>query len=296
MTEQLSPFKMDDESIIKLEENFTPRAPVFQLGDMVMNDQLGRDIQSVIARIENHETLYTDWGLSQIDPYGRRVAVNFYGPSGTGKTMCAESLASYFRSPIIEINYAEIESKFVGDTPKNIVAAFKKAAKTKSILLFDEADSILGRRMTSVTQSADHGVNVSRAVMLRQMDIFTGIVIFCTNLAQNYDQAFVRRIQYHLYFPVPDLNTRKGLWEKLIPSKLPGAADLNLADLAKVSKDLTGGDIRNAILTAAATAVQRKDKKVTTTDLKKSVQDILRAKKEVGHKEEDANANRKTRK
>lgn len=168
---------------------------------MVLSKETAQEIDSVCAKIEYHSVLYDEWGLSTIDPRGDRVAVSLYGPPGTGKTMCAEALAHRFGKPILEVDYADVESKYVGETPKNIRAAFKRAQECGALLFFDEADSILGKRMTNVTQSADHSVNVSRAVMLRQMDLFSGIVVFATNLARNYGPAFVRRIPYHIYMP-----------------------------------------------------------------------------------------------
>ena len=214
------------------------------------------ELDSIISFLSNEDFLFNDWGLSNVFKK-KGVAVNFYGEPGTGKTMCVEAMASKFHLQIIEVNYAQIESRYVGETPKNIVAAFNKAKKANAILFFDEADSLLGSRMINVTQAADHGVNVSRAVMLKQLDDFEGLVFFCTNLAKNYDFAFVRRILFHLNFPVPDIKLRTRLWEKILPQDLPGKNKLNINTLAKLSKNFTGSDIKNAILIASSIAVQR---------------------------------------
>jgi hypothetical protein len=142
--------------------------------------------------------MYDDFGLGEIDPYGGRTAINLYGPPGTGKSFAADAIANELGMGIIRVSYAEIESKYVGETPKNIKAAFQKARETNALLFFDEADSVLGRRLTSVTQSTDHAVNVSRSVMLLELDRFSGVTVFATNLAVNYDPAFVRRILGHI--------------------------------------------------------------------------------------------------
>lgn len=265
-------------------ERFDIRMPSWSLDDMILNAETVQDIDAVCAKIEYHSVLYDQWGLARIDPNGNRVAVSLYGPPGTGKTMCAEALAHRFGKPILEVDYADVESKYVGETPKNIRAAFNKARECGALLFFDEADSILGKRMTTVTQSADHSVNVSRAVMLRQMDLFSGIVMFATNLARNYDPAFVRRIPYHIYMPLPDEVGRQRLWNKLVPTEMPGRNGLDTLELARLSGGLSGGDIKNVVILAATTAVQRKgdSRRITTDDLARALESIFRAKRDVG--------------
>lgn len=263
---------------------FAVREPRFSFDQMVLTPDTVQEINSVCARIQHHGVLYGEWGLAAIDPGGARVAVNLYGPPGTGKTMCAEALARRFGRPILEVNYADIESKYVGETPKNIRAAFAAAAAEGALLFFDEADSILGKRLTDVQQSADHAVNVSRAVMLRQMDLFEGIVVFATNLASNYDAAFVRRIPYHIYMPLPDEECRARLWAQLIPGTMPGKGTISLAVLAEASEGMSGGDIKNAIVLAATRAVQREGaaRQLTTEDLTDAIEAVLRARRDVG--------------
>lgn len=263
---------------------FAVREPRFSFDQMVLAAGVLQDIDSVCARIEHHDVLYGEWGLTAIDPGGVRVAVNLYGPPGTGKTMCAEALARRFGRPILEVNYADVESKYVGETPKNIRAAFMAASSAGAVLFFDEADSVLGKRMTAVQQSADHAVNVSRAVMLRQMDLFEGIVVFATNLASNYDAAFVRRIPYHIHMPLPDEECRARLWAQLVPDAMPGKASIRPAVLAQVSEGMSGGDIKNAIVLAATRAVQREGvaRQLTTEDLTEAIEAVLRAARDVG--------------
>ncbi len=241
-------------------------------------------IKNTLKKLRYHDVLYEEWGLKKIDPKGGSVVVNLFGPPGTGKSFCAEALAHHLGKQIIKVNYAEIESKYVGETPKNIKAAFRKAAETGAVLFFDEADTILGKRLTNVNQSADHSVNLSRSVMLLELDRFSGIVIFATNLARNYDSAFVRRISDHIEFELPDFDCRRRLWEKLTPPELPVSADVHPEWVAELSEGLSGGDLKNLVIAAATRAVRRDDgrRKIERADIIEEIEHIRQAKQKVG--------------
>ncbi len=263
---------------------FDPREPTAKLEDVVLSTAVQAEVHTMLSRMQHHRVLYEEWDLKSIDRGGQKLVVNLYGPPGTGKTMLAEALANRLSRKIIDVSYAEIESKYVGDTPKNIVAAFKAARESDSVIFFDEADSILGKRLTSVTQASDHGVNVSRAVMLKELDRFSGIVLFATNLARNFDGAFVRRILFHLHVPAPDREGRLRLWRKLIPKAMPGSVELDYEKLADATDGMVGGDIKNAVVQAAAVAVQREssERRVRNEDLLEASDRVKRAKLEVG--------------
>jgi ATP-dependent 26S proteasome regulatory subunit len=274
---------------------FEVRDPKYRLSDVIM-PAVTRDQYSILlSRIRNHDLIYIDWGLANVDPLGQGKAVNFFGPPGTGKTMCAEALAAELKYKILDVSYAEIESKYVGETPKKIRAAFQAASQKspdRVLLFFDEADAILGRRMTNVTQAADHSVNVSRAVMLKELDRFEGIVVFATNLAKNFDGAFVRRIMQHVPVPLPDADNRKKLWERLIPSRVPGRDSLEWDVLAGSSDGLAGGDIRNAVVLALARAADRvgSNRIIQMADLDEAIHGVQRAKAEIGRDFDSPNA------
>lgn len=263
---------------------FTPRRPLRSMDDLVVPASSRGRIDLALRQVDHHETLYQEWNLKKIDPYRTGAALNFYGPSGTGKSLAAEAIAHYRGCPLIDVSYAEIESKYVGDTPKNIVACFRTAEEHGAVLVFNEADSILGSRLSNVTQSSDHSVNVSRAVMLSQLDAFRGLVVFTTNFPRNYDAAFVRRILVHVRFDLPDEQTRRTLWASLIPAEVPGARSLDLAALVTSSAALSGGDMVNAIKAAAARAVSRDAGRrvLRTDDLLTEIDAIRQAKSEVG--------------
>ena len=265
-------------------ESFVPRPPSQRLDQLVLAPEVRARLQTLLSRIRNHRLLYEDWGLAEIDPRGAHVAFNLYGPPGTGKTMCVEALAAELGRPIIDVSYAEIESKYVGDTGKNIASAFAAARTAGAVLFFDEADSILGKRMTSVTQAADHGVNVARAVMLKQLDSSEGIVAFATNLAHNFDNAFVRRILAHIEIPLPDAPARLALWQRMLGIRVPGREAVDWSALADRSAGLAGGDIKNAVVIAlAATAEKRpEERRVATADLLDAIDHVQSARRAVG--------------
>lgn len=270
-------------------ELFEVEQPQRRLADLVLDAETLAEIRAMLTKIRHHRLLYEDFGLGEIDPRGGRTAVNFYGPPGTGKSLAAEALAGEMELGLIRVNYAEVESKFVGETPKNIKAAFAKADKANALLFFDEADSILGQRLTNVTQSTDHAVNLSRSVMLLELDRFQGVVVFATNLASNYDPAFTRRILAHIRMPLPDAAARLRLWQRHIPSRLPvQLAPADWPRLAAESEGLAGGDILNAVLYAAARAVERDgaQAQVRLADLRAALESGKRAKQEVGQVQE----------
>lgn len=238
----------------RAEISFAARKPVYSLSDIVLNNQVKQQIKILISRIRNHKLLYETWGLKKIDPQGTHIAVNFYGPPGTGKTMCAEGLASELKKDLIEVSYAEIESKYVGETGKNIRNAFQRAKECGAVLFFDEADAILGSRMENVTQAADHAVDVARAVMLKELDSYDGIVVFATNKFEKFDRAFIRRILQHIEIPLPDEESRLKLWQTLFVPNVPGRDTLDWQQLAKESEGMSGGDIKNCVILACSEA------------------------------------------
>ncbi|WP_432932397.1 ATP-binding protein [Microbispora sp. CA-135349] len=273
-----------DEAAKETTPRFEVRPPIRSMKELIVPDAVRARIDLALRQLDHHKVLYQEWNLQKIDPHRKGTALNLYGHSGTGKSLAAEAIAHHRGRPLIDVDYAEIESKYVGDTPKNIIACFEAARREGAVLVFNEADSILGSRLSNVTQSADHSVNVSRAVMLSQLDRFSGLVIFTTNFPRNYDAAFVRRILAHVRFDLPDAATRRRLWQTLTPPELPGSALLDFDALAERSTGLAGGDMVNVIMAAAATAVGRPeaDRVVRTPDLLTEIDAVRQARSEVG--------------
>ena len=238
---------------------FTTMKPKYHLKQVVLNDDLEEQILKTLKILEHRYTIYEDWGFSAIDPEPKAI-LNFYGPPGTGKTMTAHAIANKLDTRILSLNYADIESKFVGDAPKNLVRAFENASQEKALLFFDEADSFLGKRISNVSSSSDQAVNSLRSQMLILLENFDGIVIFATNLVKNYDKAFESRIFKHLKFDLPNEHNRKIIIEKTIPPQVPFQDSQRLTEqdfevLVKLSEGFGGREIKNAILDALITAI-----------------------------------------
>ncbi len=267
------------------QDMFVVETPQRQLKDLILPDETMQQIKSLLTKIIYHHVLYEDFGLSEIDPYGGRTAINLYGPPGTGKSFAAEAVAHELNMGIIRVNYAEVESKYVGETAKNIKAAFQAAKETKALLFFDEADSILGKRLSNVRQSTDHAVNISRSVMLLELDRFSGVTVFATNLAANYDTAFIRRILGHIEMPLPDAERRNKLWHFHVPNRLPiRLSDDDWERLILESEGLSGGDILNIVINAASSALEREGPTcvVSLSDFLMAIQASKSAKKNIG--------------
>ncbi len=264
-------------------EGIEPVEPRHTLAQLILDQDTLERIREATNVLVSQDLLYETWGLCSVARTGRRVALNFYGPPGTGKTLAADAIADLLGKQILRISYAEIESKYVGETPKNIKAAFAKAAETGALLFFDEADSILGKRLVNVSQSADNSINVARSTTLIELDNFNGAVIFASNLVKNYDTAFLRRMLAHVEFRLPATEQREQIWRGHIPPQLPLAADVDFEALAVYSEGAAGGDIQNAVLLAASYASMRRgaEQIVMLADLKRAIAFILDGKRKI---------------
>ena len=155
---------------------------------------------------------------------------------------------------LLVVDYAEAESMWIGETPKNIVAAFRAAVDQHAVLFFDEADAIATRRSASAPLRSDREANLTVNILLRELEAFNGIVIFATNLAANFDPAFERRIRTHVLFEMPGVEERERIWELQVhPKKTPLAPDVDFRRLAE-RYVLSGGNIKNVVIKAAAAA------------------------------------------
>jgi SpoVK/Ycf46/Vps4 family AAA+-type ATPase len=232
-------------------ETITPERT---LADVVLPPQTRRTLEQALAQVRNHTLIFRSWGLGERHASGRGLAFNFAGPPGTGKTICAEAIAHALGKKLLAVDYAEAESMWVGETPKNIVATFRAAAEQNAVLFFDEADAIAMRRSAGAPLPHDREMNLTINVLLRELEAFNGIVIFATNLAANFDPAFERRMRTHVLFEMPGVEERERIWQlQLHPKKTPLAADVDFRRLAE-QYVVSGGDIKNAVIKAAAAA------------------------------------------
>ena len=247
-------------------ELFTPIMPQIGLDDVYLERGTREDLDNTLAILKYRKKLFDEWKLGNGNEGSRAIVLNFWGPSGTGKTMTAEAIGTYINQKVLQVNYAQLESKYVGETPKNISKIFKIATEQNAILVFDEADSFLGKRLTSITQSADYGVNITRSVMLMELERFKGVVIFTTNLIKNYDEAFKRRILASIEFKTPDETGRTILWTKYLRKNIPLSPTISPSNLAKKYVGLTGVDIKDIVLVAAINALRENGEYAVLSD------------------------------
>jgi len=230
-------------------------APVRTFADVILPPKTRQTLEQALAQVRNHDLIFRQWGLGERHATGLGLAFNFAGPPGTGKTICAEAIAQALGRRLLVVRYSEMESMWAGETPKNVAAVFRVADEQGAVLFFDEADAIAARRSTSSgLQPMQRESNTIVNVLLRELESFNGVVIFATNLAANFDPAFERRIRTHVLFERPGAEEREQIWRVQIhPDKTPLAAEVNFRALAELF-DASGGEIKNAVLKAAAMA------------------------------------------
>lgn len=254
---------------------FPSEKPKYTFDDIILSKNTLKKITDTLAIREKQDIVFEKWGLKNTHKYSQKVGINLYGPPGTGKTLVAHAIAHYLKKDIMIINYADIESKFVGDTPKNLKKAFETAIKTDSILFFDEADAMLSRRVTNMNNATDTSVNQTRSVLLTLLNDYQGVIIFATNYISNYDPAFMRRILAHIEFELPNEDMRKLIFKKLIPSQLPN--NIKISEIASKYDGLSGSDISNAILLAAFKGAQVPEPFVKQEFLEEALKDIKKS-------------------
>ena len=252
--------------------NVSPIEPKYSLSQVVLQEGVKQEIYSVLALLKNMRKIYEDWGFGEIDPVPRSV-VNLWGPPGTGKTMTVHAIAKDLGKKILVLNYADIESKYVGEAPKNLIAAFDMAEKEDAVIFFDEADSFLGKRITNVDSGSEQAINSLRSQMLMKLEEFNGIVFFATNLHENYDRAFESRILKHIEFKLPDADARKEIIRSKLPKQAPYAPEVSpeygsfnnelLTKLAGIIDGFSGREIKNCILELLVQASQAEPPLIT---------------------------------
>lgn len=223
----------------------------------VFIDEAKKDIvRRTLSQIKNYDLIFNQWKIKDSISYGKGLIMNFYGSPGTGKTMLAKSIGNYLDKKIIEVDFSQLQNMYVGETEKNISKAFSIAKKEDAILFFDEADSLIQNRKLSKNSWEKSQTNV----LLKEIENFEGVCVFATNLIENYDPAIERRIALNLEFDLPDSKLRSKIIENHFPSKDALADDV---DFDKISKEfeLTGGEIKNAIMHTVRIAASDKNNK-----------------------------------
>jgi hypothetical protein len=215
--------------------------------DIVLPEAGLESLRAIAAQVRQQGKVLERWGFAAQTARGLGISALFHGPSGTGKTLAAEVLARDLGLDLWRIDLSQMVSKYIGETEKNLRAIFDAAENTGSILLFDEADALFGRR-SDVRDSHDRYANIEISYLLQRIEAYRGLAILTSNLRAHLDTAFLRRITFFVTFPFPDQTLRRSIWERIFPAAMP-ADNLDYTKLARLN--LAGGNIRNIALNAA---------------------------------------------
>lgn len=227
-------------------------APTFSLDDVVLPQEQHKQLREIVNNVAYAHTVLTEWGFSGQLPYGRGVVALFSGPSGTGKTMASQAIARALGTEVFVVDLSRVVSKYIGETEKNLDAIFEEAERANALIQMDEADCSFGRRGEQ-KDGHDRYANLEVAYLLQRVESFSGLAILTTNLKQNVDPAFMRRLRFVVDFPKPDAVAREAIWRKCLPAKAPVAPGVDFSLLAR-QVDITGGNIRQITLRAAFAA------------------------------------------
>src|SRR6202040_2463783 len=198
-------------------------------------------LRHLAAQVQQRLKVYESWGFSDKSQRGLGLSALFSGPNGTGKTLAAEVLAGELRLDLYRIDLSAVVSKYIGETEKNLKQVFDAAEEGGSLLLFDEADALFGKR-SEVKQSLDRYANIEVGYLLQRLEAYQGLAILTTNLKSAIDRAFQRRLRFTVHFPFPDAAQREAIWRRIFPEKTPtkGLEPSLLSHL-----NVAGGNIRN---------------------------------------------------
>ena len=219
----------------------------YTLDDLKLPEDQKKRLRSLCAHVRYRHLVYDEWGMDAKYPYGRNVSALLVGPPGTGKTMAVHVLSNMLELPLYQINLSQVVDKYIGETEKRLEEIFRIAEKSNSILFFDEADSIFGKR-SEVNDSKDKYANTEVSYILQRIEQFDGIVILATNYKRNIDEAFMRRMRYLIEFQLPGAQLRGQIWRSAFGKNVP-MVDIDFDYLAR-QFDLAGGAIKNIVLNA----------------------------------------------
>ncbi|BBU33489.1 ATPase AAA (plasmid) [Burkholderia sp. THE68] len=223
--------------------------PFFRLDDVVLPVAARDQLVEIVDSVRFAGQVLDDWNFGARLPYGRGVGALFHGPSGTGKTMAALGIARELGVHLLRIDLSRVVSKYIGDTEKHLDRVFTDAQRSGAALLIDEADALFGKR-GEVRDAHDRYANIEVAYLLQRMEAFAGLAMLTTNLGENVDAAFLRRLRFVVEFPRPDLGARIQIWRRCLPDGSHTLDDAAFRQLGR-SIELTGGHIRQITLRAA---------------------------------------------
>ncbi|MBN1640015.1 MAG: ATP-binding protein [Anaerolineae bacterium] len=238
----------------QLRDHATKIEPRHDWGDLVLPLDQVAQLHEMCDQMKFRHIVLGEWGFDRKLSMGKGLNALFAGPSGTGKTMGAEVVARDLGLDLYKIDLSTVMSKYVGETEKNLERIFRAARNSNAILFFDEADALFGKR-SEVRDAHDRYANVEISYLLQRMEEYDGLVILTSNLSQNMDEAFVRRMHFTVEFPYPEAEDRQRIWEIVFPQQAPLSDAVDFGALAERYR-LTGGNIRNIALTAAFLAAR----------------------------------------
>jgi hypothetical protein len=255
------------------EPSFSPEFPARRLlsgltwNDLVLSSNTTADLEDLDTWLKYNETLMVDWDM------GKRLAPGykalFHGPPGTGKTLAAALLGNKHEKPVFRIDLSQVVSKYIGETGKNLSRVFDRAENRGWILFFDEADSLFGKR-TKVQDSHDRYANQEVSYLLQRIEDYNGLVILASNFKNNMDDAFVRRFQSIIHFPMPGQAERLRLWTSGLPKVVKPEAKLSLKEIAS-KFELSGGNIMNVIRYASFQSLKRNSMEIRLQDIMEGI-------------------------
>ena len=228
--------------------------PGYRWPDIVLPRARLQQLRDICNYVKHREQVLGEWGFARKRTYGNGVSALFAGPSGTGKTMAAEIIAGELALDLYKIDLSTVVSKFIGETEKNLSRIFTEAETSNSILFFDEADALFGKR-SEVKDSHDRYANIEVGYLLQRIEEYDGVVILASNFKKNIDEAFVRRLQFVIEFPFPGAAERRRIWDVVWPQEAPIDAEIDFDALAE-RYEITGGSIRNIALASAFLAAE----------------------------------------
>lgn len=239
------------QALTSLARKISPRST---WNDLILPSEGLTQLQEICHQVKHHHLVCGQWGFEEKLSLGKGLNALFSGSPGTGKTMAAEVIAKELHLDLYKIDLSQVVSKYIGETEKNLERIFTAAQSANAILLFDEADALFGKR-SEVKDAHDRYANLEIAYLLQKMEEYEGVTLLTTNLRQNLDEAFTRRIRFIVEFPFPEADYRLQIWRRIWPKQTPLAADVDLEGMARQFK-LAGGNIRNIALAAAFLAAE----------------------------------------
>ncbi len=238
----------------KLGELAVKIEPHYGWEDLILPEDKQSQLKEICSQARHRYQVFGEWGFERKLSHGKGLSALFSGSPGTGKTMAAEVIAHDLQVDLYKVDLSGVVSKYIGETEKNLSRIFQEAETSNAILFFDEADALFGKR-TEVSDAHDRYANIETSYLLQKMEDYEGIVILATNLRENMDEAFTRRLRFIVEFPFPDEASRRLIWKTHFPPEAPLSEAIDYELLARKFQ-IAGGNIKNIVLNAAFYAAE----------------------------------------